>query len=188
MNRSLRTHVVACLSAALLLGGLSACETTKRGFPEVSSPNNDPDALGRRQLEATSKQIAQVVSDKVEYLTPKQELAARFTRQFGDGTSINKTIIRKVQETPKDKAVYYLVGLGLRDGMFRGMAIPLQSSSDNSLYLSSSAPRYILTSVGCTFCYFNFERNEIVGTSCEENTGGSRCDLTVENNNAFFSR
>ena len=188
MNRFLRTHAVACLCAALLLGGLSACETTKRGFPEVSSPNNDPDALGRRQLEATSRQIAQGVNNTVDYLTSKQELTTRFTRQFGDGTSINKTIIRKVQETPKDKAVYYLVGLGLRDGMFRGMAIPLLSSSDNSLYLSSNAPRYIITSVGCTFCYFNFERNEIVGTSCEENTGGSSCDLTVENNNAFFSR
>ncbi|NVO85016.1 hypothetical protein [Hymenobacter terrestris] len=188
MNSFLRNSAVACLSAALLLGGLSACETSKRGFPEVSSPTNDPDALNRRQMEATSKQIAQVVNDKVDYITPKQDLATRFTRQFGDGTSINKTIIRKVQETPKDKAVYYLVGLGLRDGMFRAMAIPLLTSSNNSLYLSSNAPRYILTSVGCTFCYFNFESNEIVGTSCEENTGGSRCDLTVENNNAFFAR
>ncbi len=188
MNRFLRTSAGICLSAALLLGGLSACETTKRGFPELSSPNNNPDELGRRQLEATSKQVAQVVNSKVEYLTPKQELATRFTKQFGDGTSVNKTIIRKVQETPKDKAVYYLVGMGLLDGRFRAMAIPLQTSSNNSLYLSSNAPRYILNSVGCTFCYFNFERNEIVGTSCEENTGGSRCDLTVENNNAFFAR
>lgn len=188
MKHFLRTGLAACLSAGLLLGGLSACETTKRGFPEFSSPNNDPDAPSRRQLETTSKQIAQVVSSKVEYLVPKQDLAAAFTRQFADGTSINKTIIRKVQETPKDKAVYYLVGLGLRDGRFRAMALPLETSSDNSLYLNSSAPRYILDSVGCPFCFFNFEKNEIVGTSCEENSGGSRCDLTVENNNSIFAR
>ena len=176
------------LTSLLGLAGLSACETTKRGFPEVSSPTNDPDALNRRQLEATSKQVAQVSEGKVRYLVPREQLAAAFTRQFGDGTVIDKTIIRKVQETAKDKAVYYMVGMGLRNGMFRAMALPLQTSSDNSLYLASNASRYIITGVGCTFCFFNFEKNEIVGTTCEENTGGSRCDLRVENNNAFFPR
>lgn len=170
------------------LAGLSACETTKRGFPEVSSPTNDPDALNRRQLEASSKQVAEVSEGKVRYIIPREQLAAAFTRQFGDGTVIDKTIIRKVQETAKDKAVYYMVGMGLRNGMFRAMALPLQTSSDNSLYLTSNASRYIITGVGCTFCFFNFEKNEIVGTTCEENTGGSRCDLRVENNNAFFPR
>ena len=188
MIRFPRFLLIPLVGGALVLGGLSACETSKRGFPEMSSPNNDPEGLSRRQLEATSKQVAVVVDEKVRYLVPKNELAAAFTRQFGDGTSINKTIIRKVQETPKDKAIYYLVGLGLRDGMFRSMALPLKSSTDKSLYLSSNAPRYIITSVGCTFCFFNFERNEIVGSSCEENSGGSRCDLTVENNNSFFPR
>ncbi|MBT9395553.1 hypothetical protein KLP40_20475 [Hymenobacter sp. NST-14] len=188
MNRFSRVVLTPLLGGVLLLGGLTACETSKRGFPEVSSPTSDPDALNRRQLEATSTQVADVTDGKVRYIIPKEQLAGAFTRQFADGTSINKTIIRKVQETPKDKAVYYMVGMGLRDGMFRAMALPLQTSSDNSLYLNSNAPRYIITSVGCTFCFFNFERNEIVGTSCEENTGGSRCDLRVETNNSFFPR
>ncbi|SNR59943.1 MULTISPECIES: hypothetical protein [Hymenobacter] len=176
------------VSGLLTLVGLAACETTKRGFPEMSSPTNDPDVVTRRTLEATSKQIAQVSDGKIQYIIPREQLASGFTRQFGDGTVIDKTMIRKVQETSKDKAVYYLVGLGLHHGMFRGMALPLQTSSDNSLYLSSAAARYIITGVGCTFCFFNFEKNEIVGTTCEENTGGSRCDLRVEDHNTFFPR
>ncbi|UYZ63759.1 hypothetical protein [Hymenobacter weizhouensis] len=185
-----RSSIPTGVAAAMLglAGLLSACETTKRGFPEVSSPANDPDALHRRQLEAVSTQVAAVAEGKVRYVVPRDQLAAAFTRQFGDGTVIDKTIIRKVQETPKDKAVYYVVGMGLRNGMFRAMALPLQTSSDNSLYLTSNAARYIITGVGCTFCFFNFEKNEIVGTTCEENTGGSRCDLRVEDNNAFFPR
>lgn len=188
MNRFLRFSISPLLGAALLLSGLSACETSKRGFPETNAPTNDPDVVNRRKLEASSKQVAEVSEGKIRYLVPREQLAGAFTREFGDGTAIDKTMIRKVQETPKDKAVYYLVGIGLRDGMYRAMALPLQTSSDNSLYLSSSAARYIITGVGCTFCFFNFEKNEIVGTSCEENTGGSRCDLRVEDNNGFFPR
>jgi hypothetical protein len=176
------------ISGLFALGGLAACETTKRGFPEVSSPSNDPETVNRRKLEASSKQVGEVSEGKVRYIVPREQLAAAFTRQFGDGTVIDKTMIRKVQETAKDKAVYYLVGIGLRDGMYRAMAVPLQNSTDNSLYLSSNAARYIIAGVGCTFCFFNFEKNEIVGTTCEENTGGSRCDLRVEDNNDLFPR
>ncbi|TGD79558.1 hypothetical protein [Hymenobacter wooponensis] len=189
MNRFLRSFLSPLtLGGMLALGGLAACETTKRGFPEVSSPTDNDDILNRRKLEAVSKQVAEVSEGNVRYLVPRDQLAAAFTRQFGDGTVVNKTMIRKVQETSKDKAVYYMVGIGLRDGMYRAMAIPLQSSTDNSLYLSSNAARYVIAGVGCTFCFFNFEKNEIVGTTCEENTGGSRCDLRVENNNTFFPR
>lgn len=184
--RSLLTPLA--LGGILALGGLAACETTKRGFPEVSSPTDNDDILSRRKLEAITKQVAEISEGNVRYLVPRDQLAAAFTRQFGDGTVVNKTMIRKVQETSKDKAIYYLVGIGLRDGMYRAMAIPLQSSTDNSLYLSSNASRYVIAGVGCTFCFFNFEKNEIVGTTCEENTGGSRCDLRVENNNSFFPR
>ncbi|GAB3237006.1 hypothetical protein GCM10027346_28010 [Hymenobacter seoulensis] len=188
MNRFLRYISSPLLGVALLLTGLSACETTKRGFPEVSSPSTDQDVVNRRKLEATSKQVAAVSEGKIQFIVPREQLSAAFTREFGDGTAIDKTVIRKVQETPKDKAIYYLVGMGLRNGMYRAMALPLQTSSDNSLYLTSNAARYIITGVGCTFCFFNFEKNEIVGTTCEENTGGSSCDLRVEETNSFFPR
>ncbi|MET4105212.1 hypothetical protein [Hymenobacter sp. UYP22] len=187
MNRILRLALSPLPLALLVLGGMSACETTKRGFPEVSTPTTDTDEM-RRKREVVSKQVAEVAEGKIRYIVPREQLSAAFTREFGDGTAIDKTIIRKVQETPKDKAVYYIVGMGLRNGMYRAMALPLQTSSDNSLYLPSNSARYIITGVGCTFCFFNFEKNEIVGTTCEENTGGSRCDLRVESNNTFFVR
>lgn len=187
MNRILRFALSPLPAALLLLGALSACETSKRGFPEVSTPTTDTDEM-RRKREVVSKQVAEVAEGKIRYIIPREQLSAAFTREFGDGTAIDKTVIRKVQETPKDKAVYYIVGMGLRNGMYRAMALPLQTSSDNSLYLPSNSARYIITGVGCTFCFFNFEKNEIVGTTCEENSGGSRCDLRVESNNNFFQR
>ncbi|WP_324677883.1 hypothetical protein [Hymenobacter sp. GOD-10R] len=181
-----RTALFVCLGLA---GTLTACETSKHSFPEKGMPADDPDAAAaQRRREAVNRQVATINEGKVEYTVPRNQLATAFIRLFNDGTVIDKTSVQKVQESKNDKPVYYLVGIGLRNGMYRAMAIPLQSSSDNSLYLSSSAERYILTSVGCTFCSFSFEKNRIVGTTCEENTGGSRCDLIVKEYNEFFIR
>jgi len=185
-NVALRSVLVAWLGLA---GLLTACETSKHGFPEKGMPAEDADAAAaQRRRESVSRQIATINEGKVEYIVPRNQLATAFIRLFNDGTVVDKTSVQKVQESKKDKPVYYLVGIGLRNGMYRAMAIPLQSSTDNSLYLSSSAERYILTSVGCTFCSFTFEKNRIVGTTCEENTGGSRCDLIVKEYNEFFVR
>ena len=142
-----------------------------------------------RRQEAASKIVA-AVGEKglIKYLVPREQLAQAFNRQFGDGTSIDKTMVRKVQGGPKDPASYYLVGLGLRNGMFRSMAVPLTLISGSELSLRSNAKRYIITGVRCNFCFFNFDNNEIVGTTCEENSGGSSCDLRTEDNNTLFSR
>ena len=172
----------------LFMATLSACETTKKGFPELNSPDGETDEANRRRREPTNKHVASVGElGLVKYLVPREQLAQAFIQQFGDGTSIDKTMVRMVQAKPKDPPMYYLVGLGLRNGMFRGMALPLIKSTENELYLSSNADRYIITGVGCTFCFFNFENNDIVGTSCEDNAGGSRCDLRVEETNTLFS-
>ena len=136
----------------LTLTMLSACETSKRGIPEINAV--DSDNLERRQLEVNSNLVGRVIDDQVEYVVPRAQLATGFIRQFGDGTVVDKTSIRKVQGSAKDKPIYYLVGMGLRNGMYRAMAIPLETSTDNSLYLRSNAERYIVTSVGCNFCYF----------------------------------
>lgn len=171
---------------SVLLASLAACETSKRSIPEINA--TDATDLERRQLEVNSKLVGRVIEGKVEYVVPRAQLATGFIRQFNDGTVVDKTSIRKVQDSPKDKATYYLVGMGLRNGMYRAMAIPLETSTDNSLYLRSNSERYIVTSVGCTFCFFSFEKSRITGTECEENTGGSRCDMEVESNNNFFPR
>jgi hypothetical protein len=190
MKASLNTLIRLGLTAgAAVMVTLTACETSKHGFPETGLSADDPEAAAsQRKREAVNRQIATINQGKVEYTIARNQLATAFIREFGDGTVIDKTSIQKVQDSKKDKPMYYLVGVGLRNGMYRAMALPLQASSDNSLSLSSSAQRYILTSVGCTFCTFSFEKNEISGTSCEENSGGSSCDLIVKDNNDFFER
>ncbi len=156
MMSSIRFVLRPLLAAVLLAGAaaLPACETTKKGFPESGSPSNDPNDPNRRKQETTSRLVA-TIGEKglVQYRIPREQLAQGFNRQFGDGTSIDKTMVRKVQGGPKEPAFYYLVGLGLHNGMFRGMALPLKLTTDNELYLSSGAARYIITGVSCTFCF-----------------------------------
>lgn len=186
---ALRSCFRLAFGLLLTLSLLSGCETSKNSFSELGVDNDDPEAAERRhKMESSSKQVARVTEGKVEYVVPRAQLAKGFIQQFADGTVVDRVTIRKVQEAPSDPATYYVVGLGLHNGMFQAMAIPLQTSSDNSLYLSSNAARYIITSVGCNNCFFNFEKNRIIGTTCEENTGGSRCDLRVVDNNTFFPR
>jgi len=183
LRPSVRLLIVSALSAIML----SACETSKKGIPEFTSP--DKSDMGSRRQEATSKVVASVgEKGLIKYLVPREQLALAFNRQFGDGTTIDKTMVRKVQGDPKDPPSYYLVGLGLRNGMFRGMAVPLTLVSESELSVRSSAARYTITGVGCTFCFFNFESNDIVGTTCEENSGGSRCDLKITETNTLFSK
>lgn len=187
MTSSISSSLRLLLACAIFIGSLSACETSKKGIPEFTSPDKS-DLSGGKQ-ETTSKTIASVgEKGLIKYIVPREQLALAFNRQFGDGTTIDKTMVRKVQGDPKDPASYYLVGLGLRNGMFRGMAIPLTLVSDSELSVRSSSARYVITGVGCTFCFFNFESNDIVGTTCEENSGGSRCDLKVADSNTLFSR
>jgi hypothetical protein len=78
--------------------------------------------------------------------------------------------------------------MGLRNGMFRAMALPLTAGGDNTFYLRPNAERYTITSVGCPMCFFNFENGRIVGTSCSENSSGSQCDLKVDSNNTLFAK
>jgi translation initiation factor 1 (eIF-1/SUI1) len=188
MMISFRPFLRLLVASALVTVALPACETSKKSIPEFTSPDNSDISIKRKQ-EPSSKIVA-TVGEKglIKYLVPRDQLAHAFNRQFGDGTTIDKTMVRKVQGGPKDRPSYYLVGLGLRNGMFRGMAIPLTLASDSELLLRSNASRYIISGVGCTFCFFNFENNDIVGTSCEENSGGSSCDLRVVDSNTFFPR
>ena len=122
------------------------------------------------------KLLAQVIFDTVEYIVPHQELMQPFIREFGDGTVIDKIMIRKVQETKEDKPAYYLVGLGIRNGAFRSMALALDLAADNSLYLSSKGAKHICqASAGCNFCFFTFSGNEITGCECGSRATGNNC-------------
>lgn len=172
------------LGLLTLLAGLllAACETSRHGMGEATMPeyNTKPTA--------PNKQIAQVSGDKIDFKTSQAELATAFIHQFGDGTVIDRVMVRKAPVGPNEPTVYYLVGMGLRNGMFRAMALPLLGGGDNTVFLSPTANRYVITGVGCSSCFFNFEGDRIVGTLCEGSPGGGRCDLRREAGNTLFPK
>ena len=162
---------------------LLACETTKRGADEYATPSRSS-SIGARRFK--SHPVALITDSTTEFKTPQSRLAASFIREFGDGTVVDKVLVRKAPAGPKEASSYFLVGIGQRQGRFRAMALPLVASGDGTHYLSPTAERYLLSSVGCPTCYFNFEDGRIIGTLCSENSGGSSCDLSVEPNNTLF--
>ena len=155
----LQTTPVRFLAPALLLAAtlLGACETTKRveranpddGTETATEPTRKSERIERKErketadlriLDSPNHLVASVVESKVEYKVPRQVLMLQFGRQFNDGTVIDKALVRQVKgKNPKEKGQYYLVGMGLRNGMFRAMALPLELSTDNELYLSTTA-------------------------------------------------
>lgn len=164
----------------LLVALLAGCETSRHGASEVTMPEYNTKAT------VPNKQIAQVAGDNIKFKTSQATLASAFIHEFGDGTVIDRVMVRRAPGD--DASVYYLVGMGLRNGMFRAMALPLQGGGDNTVFLSPTAARYIITGVGCSSCYFNFEGDRIVGTLCEGNPGGGRCDLRREPGNTLFPK
>jgi hypothetical protein len=180
LSRLLGLSLLGLLTALLVM----SCESSKPSGGEFGSPNR---IKGETIARPESRQIVHFTDSSTEYMTPRNELADAFIRQFNDGTVIDKVMVRKAPTDAKDPVKYFLVGMGLRNGMFRAMALPLTAGGDNSYYLSPTAERYTITSVGCPTCFFNFENGRIVGTSCGENSGGSRCDLKVANNVSFFA-
>jgi len=171
------------LSLLVLLLAMS-CETTKPATNEFGSPNR---IKGEAIAAPESRQIVHFTDSSTEYITPRSELARAFIRQFGDGTVIDKIQVRKAPGDVGVAVSYYLIGMGLRNGAFRAMALPLSSGGDNTFYLRPNAERYTISGTGCPMCFFNFENGRIVGTTCGEKVGGSNCDLKVDKNNSLFA-
>ncbi|MCJ8164636.1 hypothetical protein MKJ04_07245 [Pontibacter sp. E15-1] len=171
------------ITAGLLLGACSG--------PGSISNDSDMELLdideGIEEVPALAydgKLLAQVVFDSVDYIVARQELFQPFIREFGDGTVVSQVVIRKVQETQEDEPAYYLVGIGMLNGQFRSMALTLDRTSDNSLYLSSKGQKQICkASAGCNFCYFAFSGNKITGCECDTRNAGNTCTHVVAPNN-----
>ncbi len=181
------TFLKAGFLFAFILLLSSAC-TRREAFPEES---DDPDELAEGE-EAPEKYdgvlLAQVVFDSVDYIVDRKNLLQPFIQEFGDGTVVDKVMIRKVQETKKDKPGYYLVGLGIRNGSFKSMALQLDVTSDNSLYLSSKSQKYMCNAgPGCSFCYFTFVGNKITGCECSSRAAGNNCGFKSSENNALLN-
>lgn len=179
ISRLLGLGLLGLLTVLLVM----SCETSKPTTSEFGSPNR---IKGEAISAPESRQIVHFTDSSTQYLTPRSELAQAFIRQFGDGTVVDKILVRKAPVGPKDPVNYYLIGMGLRNGMFRAMALPLELSTDNELYLSTTAERYMLEGRGCQMCFFNFEGDKINGTLCDDNSGGGTCTLTVVEKNTFF--
>ena len=190
MNLLSRLLGAGLLVALVLLLVLTSCESVRRGAGETAAPSKSS-STGGSSAEASGRAIAALDSaGKVSFKTSQATLATAFIRQFGDGTVIDRILVRKAPPlTPGEKTTCFLVGMGLKNGNFRAMALPLTPSPDGSTYyLSASAARYIISGIGCPACYFNFDDNgSIVGSTCSENSGGSSCDLKVVPSNALFA-
>ena len=186
LSRLLGLGLLAVLVSLLVL---TSCESVRRGAGETAVPSKSSSTGGASA--SAGRPIAQLDSvGKVSFRTSQATLAAAFIRQFGDGTVIDKIIVRKAPPaSPGEKTTCFLVGMGLKNGNFRAMALPLTPSPDGgTYYLSASAARYTLIGIGCPACYFNFDDGgSIVGSSCSEDSGGSSCDLKVEPSNALFA-
>ena len=188
-GRYWRAASSAGLLFVLMLLLATAC-TRREAFPEDSEEPLEEIAEGE---EAPAKYdgvlLAQVVFDSVDYIVDRRDLLQPFIQEFGDGTVVDKVMIRKVQETKKDKPAYYLVGLGIRNGAFKSMALQLDVASDNSLYLSSKSPKYVCNAgPGCEFCYFTFVGNKITGCECSTRAAGNNCGYKVTESNELLSR
>lgn len=131
--------------------------------------------------------LAQVVFDSVDYIVSTDQLMQPFIKEFGDGTVVDKVMIRKVQESKEDTAAYYLVGLGIQNGAYRSMALELDLAADNTLYLSSKGSKYICKAgAGCSFCYFTFSGNRITGCECSSRAPGNNCDFKTSETNTLL--
>ena len=184
MNFLPRLLGLGLLSLLVLLLVMS-CESMKPSANEFGSPNR----MKGTTIEAPeSRQIVHFTDSSTEYVTPRSEMARAFIRQFGDGTVIDKIQVRKAPTEGGTAASYYVIGMGLRNGQFRAMALPLNTGGDNTYYLRPNAERYTITGSNCPMCFFNFENGRIVGTTCGERISGATCDLKVESNNTLFTK
>jgi len=180
--------LLGVLSGLLLL---SSCETTRRR--ESSSPTREAqrlsDAAGASLSgAASSRQIMQLDGQgTVKYKLAQSVMAAALIRQFHDGTVIDRIMVRKAPGSEDKQPVYYLIGLGHNNGAYRAVALPLRGTDDSTYYLTPSASRYVITGVGCPSCYFDFEDGHIVGTTCDDNSGGSSCTMKVLPANEVFA-
>jgi hypothetical protein len=181
--------LLGLLSSLLLL---ASCETARRR--EASDPTREAqrlsDAAGASLSgSASSRQIMHLDGKgAVKYKLSQAVMAAALIRQFGDGTVIDRIMVRKAPGSEEKQPVYYLIGMGHQNGAYRAMALPLRGTDDSTYYLTPTASRYVITGVGCPSCYFDFEDGHIVGTTCDDNSGGSSCTMKVLDANEVFAK
>lgn len=162
----------------------SACQR-ENSFPEVS--NMPVESNGEERIaQPAGKLLGQMIFDSVAYAVPPENMLQPFIKEFGDGTVVDHAQIRRVQATKKDKPYYYVVGIGMKNGDYRMMAIELHASEDNNLYVATNGRKYISTSENCHFCMFTYDKNVITGAECQSRNPEEPCTFKVEDGNSFM--
>ena len=177
------------LMVVLMMAGTVAC-SNKSALTEANEmppAPTDEEAAAVEPVES-GVLLANVIFDSIDYVLEHKQLMASFIKEFGDGTVVDKVMIKKIDDDKKHKPIFYLVGLGQNNGSFRSMALELEVASDNSLYLKSNGIKHTARAVNCPFCFFNFEENEIMGVSCADTDGEFECVYTTTEANTYFSR
>lgn len=188
LSRLFGLLLLGVLSGLLLL---TSCETSRTR--ESTSPTYQAqrmsDTPGAALSGAANSHQVMRLDNKgaVKYKMAQSVVAAALIRQFGDGTVIDRVQVRKAPGSETASPVYYLIGLGHNNGSYRAIALPLRGTDDSTYYLTPSASRYVISGVGCPNCYFDFENGHIIGTTCDDNSGGSSCNLRVLPNNDVFA-
>jgi len=189
LSRLFGLLLLGVLSGLLLL---SSCETTRRR--ESSSPSREAqrlsDAAGAALSGSASSHQIMHLDGKgtVKYKLSQSVMAAALIRQFNDGTVFDRIMVRKAPGSEEKQPVYYLIGMGHNSGTYRAVALPLRGTDDSTYYLTPTASRYVITGVGCPSCYFDFEDGHIIGTTCDDNSGGSSCTMKVLEANQVFAK
>ena len=174
-----KLRLIAALT--LLLG--SACQR-ENSFPEVT--NMPAEENSEEKVQPAGKLLGEMIFDSVAYVVPQEKMLQPFIDEFGDGTVVDHAQIRRVQATSKDKPYYYVVGIGVKNGDFRMMAIELYASSENALYVTPQSRKYISTSEDCHFCMFTYDKNVITGAECQSRDAEEPCTYVVEDHNSFM--
>lgn len=188
LSRLFGLLLLGLLSSLVLL---SSCETarTRESKDDAQQMKELSNTAGTSLLGiAGSRQVMRLDHQgEVKYKLPQAAVAAALIRQFHDGTVIDRVQVRRAPGSDDRQPVYYLIGLGHRNGGFRAIALPLHGTDDSTYYLIPTASRYVITGVGCPTCYFDFEAGHIIGTTCEDNSGGSSCSMQVLSANQVFT-
>ncbi|RZL16112.1 MAG: hypothetical protein EOO62_02185 [Hymenobacter sp.] len=180
--------LLGALSTLLLLGSCETIRTKEDSNPANRSQRVSDMPGASLSGSAASRQVMQLDGNgTVKYKMAQSVMAAALIRQFHDGTVIDRIQVRKAPGSEAVSPVYYLIGLGHNNGSYRAIALPLRATDDSTYYLTPSASRYVISGVGCPSCYFDFEDGHIVGTTCDDNSGGSSCTMQILPANEVFA-
>lgn len=141
---------------------------------------------------AEDVKIGFILGSDISYEVPMEILLQAFTAEYADGTVVDRVMVNADPAAPRTKPVFYLIGMGKREGQFRAMALQLRVAEDKSFWLSPSADRNFAEGFKCRFCFFEFVKGQVSSAACAEKgekiAPDRRCDFRTEKGNQLLHR